>query len=75
MAGYEQVAVLYAGVNRDLDKLESGKITMSENAFLAHVVCHHQAWLGNIKTERKISERSDAKLKDIETNFLAGVET
>lgn len=70
MAGDEQVAVIYVGVNRYLDKLKSGKITMFENAFLAHIVCYHQVWLGNIKTGRKISEQSDATLKDIVTIFF-----
>uniref|UniRef100_A0A8C6ZYN8 ATP synthase subunit alpha n=1 Tax=Neovison vison TaxID=452646 RepID=A0A8C6ZYN8_NEOVI len=74
MAIEEQVAVIYAGVRGYLDKLEPSKITKFEHAFLAHVVSQHQALLGNIRTDGKISEQSDAKLKEIVTNFLAGFE-
>lgn len=74
MAIEEQVAVIYAGVRGYLDKLEPSKITKFENAFLSHVISQHQALLGNIRADGKISEQSDAKLKEIVTNFLAGFE-
>ncbi|XP_021571714.1 ATP synthase subunit alpha, mitochondrial isoform X3 [Carlito syrichta] len=74
MAIEEQVAVIYAGVRGYLDKLEPSKITKFENAFLSHVISQHQALLGNIRADGKISEESDAKLKEIVTNFLAGFE-
>uniref|UniRef100_A0A8C0LM15 ATP synthase subunit alpha n=1 Tax=Canis lupus dingo TaxID=286419 RepID=A0A8C0LM15_CANLU len=74
MAFEEQVAVIYAGVRGYLNKLEPSKITKFEHAFLAHVFSQHQALLGNIRTDGKISEQSDAKLKEIVTNFLAGFE-
>lgn len=74
MAIEEQVAVIYAGVRGYLDKLEPSKITKFENAFLSHVISQHQSLLGNIRSDGKISEQSDAKLKDIVTNFLAGFE-
>ncbi|XP_020726622.2 ATP synthase subunit alpha, mitochondrial [Odocoileus virginianus] len=74
MAIEEQVAVIYAGVRGYLDKLEPSKITKFENAFLSHVISQHQALLGTIRTDGKISEESDAKLKEIVTNFLAGFE-
>ncbi|NP_777109.1 ATP synthase subunit alpha, mitochondrial precursor [Bos taurus] len=74
MAIEEQVAVIYAGVRGYLDKLEPSKITKFENAFLSHVISQHQALLSKIRTDGKISEESDAKLKEIVTNFLAGFE-
>ncbi|KAL6082142.1 hypothetical protein STEG23_003771 [Scotinomys teguina] len=74
MAIEEQVAVIYAGVRGYLDKLEPSKITKFENAFLSHVISQHQSLLGNIRADGKISEQSDAKLKEIVTNFLAGFE-
>lgn len=74
MAIEEQVAVIYAGVRGYLDKLEPSKITKFESAFLSHVVSQHQTLLGNIRSDGKISEQSDAKLKEIVTNFLAGFE-
>ncbi|XP_037595481.1 ATP synthase subunit alpha, mitochondrial-like [Cebus imitator] len=49
MAIEEQVAVIYVGVRGYLDKLESSKITMFENAFLSHVVSQYQALLGTIR--------------------------
>ncbi|CAD7684657.1 unnamed protein product [Nyctereutes procyonoides] len=74
MAVEEQVAVIYAGVRGYLDKLEPSQITKFEHAFLARVISQHQAFLDNIRTDGKISEQSDAKLKEIVTNFLAGFE-
>lgn len=74
MAIEEQVAVIYAGVRGYLDKLDPSKITKFESAFLSHVISQHQTLLGNIRTDGKISEQSDAKLKEIVTNFLAGFE-
>ncbi|XP_057554274.1 ATP synthase subunit alpha, mitochondrial [Hippopotamus amphibius kiboko] len=74
MAIEEQVAVIYAGVRGYLDKLEPSKITKFENAFLSHVISQHQTLLGKIRADGKISEESDAKLKEIVTNFLAGFE-
>lgn len=74
MAIEEQVAVIYAGVRGYLDKLEPSKITKFENAFLSHVISQHQTLLGKIRTDGKISEEADAKLKEIVTNFLAGFE-
>ena len=74
MAIEEQVAVIYAGVRGYLDKLEPSKITKFENAFLSHVISQHQALLGKTRTNGKFSEETDAKLKEIVTNFLAGFE-
>lgn len=51
MAIEEQVAVIYAGVRGHLDKLEPGKITKFESAFLAHVLSQHQALLSTIRYE------------------------
>uniref|UniRef100_A0A2K6PGZ1 ATP synthase F(1) complex subunit alpha, mitochondrial n=1 Tax=Rhinopithecus roxellana TaxID=61622 RepID=A0A2K6PGZ1_RHIRO len=74
MAIEEQVAVIHVNVRDYLEKLEPSKITKFENAFLSHVVSRHQALLGTIRADGKISEESDAKLKEIVTNFLAGFE-
>ncbi|KYO28859.1 ATP synthase subunit alpha, mitochondrial [Alligator mississippiensis] len=65
MAIEEQVAVIYAGVRGHLDKLEPSKITKFESAFLAHVLSQHQALLATIRTDGKISEQTEAKLKEI----------
>uniref|UniRef100_A0A8B9CXY6 ATP synthase subunit alpha n=1 Tax=Anser brachyrhynchus TaxID=132585 RepID=A0A8B9CXY6_9AVES len=70
MATEEQVAIICAGVRGHLDKLEPSKITKFESAFLAHVLSQHQALLSTIRTEGKISDQTEAKLKEIVTNFL-----
>ncbi|XP_055036116.1 ATP synthase subunit alpha, mitochondrial [Misgurnus anguillicaudatus] len=71
MAIEEQVAVIYAGVRGYLDKMDPSKITKFEKAFLEHVKSQHQDLLAAIRTEGKISEPSDAKLKEIVLNFLS----
>uniref|UniRef100_A0A8B9UXM5 ATP synthase subunit alpha n=1 Tax=Anas zonorhyncha TaxID=75864 RepID=A0A8B9UXM5_9AVES len=74
MAIEEQVAVIYAGVRGHLDKLEPSKITKFESAFLAHVLSQHQTLLSTIRTEGKISDQTEVRLKEIVTNFLATFE-
>uniref|UniRef100_A0A8C2KNT6 ATP synthase subunit alpha n=1 Tax=Cyprinus carpio TaxID=7962 RepID=A0A8C2KNT6_CYPCA len=65
MAIEEQVAVIYAGVRGHLDKMDPSKITKFEKAFLQHVISQHQDLLTAIRTDGKISEASDTKLKQI----------
>ncbi|KAF6730165.1 ATP synthase subunit alpha, mitochondrial [Oryzias melastigma] len=74
MAIEEQVAVIYAGVRGHLDKMEPSKITKFEKAFLQHILSQHQDLLSAIKADGKISEQSDAKLKQIVLNFLSSFE-
>ncbi|XP_037548194.1 ATP synthase subunit alpha, mitochondrial [Nematolebias whitei] len=74
MAIEEQVAVIYAGVRGHLDKMEPSKITKFEKAFLQHILSQQQELLTTIKADGKISEASDAKLKQIVLNFLSSFE-
>uniref|UniRef100_A0A3P8WMZ3 ATP synthase F(1) complex subunit alpha, mitochondrial n=1 Tax=Cynoglossus semilaevis TaxID=244447 RepID=A0A3P8WMZ3_CYNSE len=74
MAIEEQVTVIYAGVRGYLDKMEPSKITKFEKAFLQHILSQQQDLLSAIKTDGKISEASDAKLKQIVLNFLSSFE-
>uniref|UniRef100_A0A673MI50 ATP synthase subunit alpha n=1 Tax=Sinocyclocheilus rhinocerous TaxID=307959 RepID=A0A673MI50_9TELE len=74
MAIEEQVAVIYAGVRGHLDKMEPSKITKFEKAFLQHVISQHQELLAAIRTDGKISEASDVKLKEVVLNFLSSFE-
>ncbi|XP_041644406.1 ATP synthase subunit alpha, mitochondrial-like [Cheilinus undulatus] len=74
MAIEEQVTVIYAGVRGHLDKMEPSKITKFEKAFLQHILSQHQDLLATIKADGKISEASDAKLKQIVVNFLSSFE-
>ncbi|XP_055343960.1 ATP synthase subunit alpha, mitochondrial-like [Paramacrobiotus metropolitanus] len=71
MAIEEQVAVIYAGVRGFLDKLEPSKITKFEAAFLQHIRQDQQDLLKNIRDEGKLTEATDAKLKQVVTNFMA----
>ncbi|XP_072243781.1 ATP synthase subunit alpha, mitochondrial-like [Leuresthes tenuis] len=74
MAIEEQVTVIYAGVRGHLDKMEPSKITKFEKAFLQHILSQHQELLAAIRADGKISEASDAKLKQIVLNFLSSFE-
>ena len=71
MAIEEQVAVIYCGVRGYLDKMEPSKITSFEREFLAHVKTNEKALLSQIATEGKISDETDAKLKQIVTSFIS----
>ncbi|XP_056233185.1 ATP synthase subunit alpha, mitochondrial-like [Seriola aureovittata] len=74
MAIEEQVTVIYAGVRGHLDKMEPSKITKFEKAFLQHILSQHQDLLAAIRADGKISEASDAKLKQIVLTFLSSFE-
>merc|ERR1712131_153459 len=74
MAIEEQVTVIYAGMRGMLDKMEPSKITKFEKAFLAHVLGSHQDLLSAIRADGKISDASDAKLKQIVLDFLSTFE-
>lgn len=71
MAIEEQVAVIYCGVRGYLDKMDPSKITAFEREFLAHVKTNEKALLGQIASEGKISDETEAKLKNIVTSFMS----
>ena len=71
MAIEDQVAVVYTGVRGFLDKLEPSKIGKFEKEFLAHMKASHQDVLDTIAKEGKISDATDAKLKQIVSSFAA----
>ena len=72
MAVEEQVAVVYAGVRGHLDKVDPSKIVRFEEEFLDHLRSSQQAVLADIREKGMITEETEATLKDIVTNFLAG---
>ena len=74
MAIEEQVAVIYAGVRGHLDKVDPSRITTFEQEYLAHLRASQQETLKTIATEGQITPETDAKLKAIVINFLAGFE-
>lgn len=75
MAIEDQVAVVYTGVRGFLDKLDPSKIGKFEKEFLAHMKASHQDILDTIAKEGKISETTDAKLKQIVTDFASGFQS
>jgi len=72
MAVEEQVAVVYAGVRGHLDKVDPSRITTFEKEFLAHLRSSQQEVLKTIREAGKIDPATDAQLKKIVTDFLAG---
>jgi len=71
MAIEEQVATIYAGVRGHLDKLDPSKITAFEEAFLAHIRTSQTELLTDIREKGMITEATDAKLKEVVTNFIS----
>jgi len=71
MAIEEQVPVIYCGVRGYLDKLEPSKITAFEKEFLQHIKTSQKDVLAAIARDGKITDETDAKLKNIVTEFLA----
>jgi len=75
MAIEEQVTVIYAGVKGYLDKIDPSQITRFEKEFVAHIRASSQDLLKTIREEGHISPASDAKLKELVTQFLSGFKT
>ena len=65
----EQVVVIYAGTAGFLDSIAVKEVGRFEEEFLRHVHGEHAELLKAIRDERKMSDESEAKLKDILTNF------
>jgi F-type H+-transporting ATPase subunit alpha len=72
MAVEEQVAVIFAGVRGFLDKVDPSRITSFEKEFLAHLRSSQQELLKKIREDGKLTDESEAKLKQVVTNFLSG---
>ncbi|MCI5044820.1 MAG: F0F1 ATP synthase subunit alpha [Aquisalinus sp.] len=65
----EQVVVIYAGTAGFLDGIAVNQVGRFEEEFLRHVHGEHADLLKAIRDEKKMSDESEAKLKDILTNF------
>jgi len=72
MAVEEQVAVIFAGVRGFLDKVDPSRITTFEREFLAHIRSSQTELLKQIRDAGKLTDETEAKLKDVVTNFIAG---
>jgi len=68
----EQVATIYAGVRGHLDKLEPGKVTAFEAAFVEHIRAAHQDLLNEISADGKLTESTEGRLKELVIAFVGG---
>jgi F-type H+-transporting ATPase subunit alpha len=66
----QQIAIIYAGVNGFLDKIDVKRVVEFENAFLPYMTSQHQDILDTIRTEGKLSEATEQKLRNAISDFL-----
>jgi F-type H+-transporting ATPase subunit alpha len=66
----EQIAVIFAGVNGYLDKIAEKDVVAFEKAFLGKLNSSQSDILKSIKTEQKITEETEKKLKKVLTDFV-----
>lgn len=66
----EQVVVLYAGVKGYLDTVEVKAVTEFERQLLETARASEQALLKTIRTEQKISDETEAKIKSFLERFV-----
>jgi len=67
----EQVVAIYSGVRGYLDKLPVNKVTEFEERLLSEVRANGEDLLETIRTEREISDATEAKLKEFVDKFSA----
>jgi F-type H+-transporting ATPase subunit alpha len=65
----EQVVSIYAGTNGFLDGLPTADVQRYEKSLLGHIRSDHGALLDTIRTEQKLSDETEGKLKDVITKF------
>jgi len=65
----EQVVVIFAGVKGYLDKIDVTDITRFEESLLAEIRAKGQGLLEKIRTEKKISDETEAELKTFFDTF------
>ena len=67
----EQVVAIYSGVRGYLDKLPVNKVTEFEERLLSEVRANGEDLLETIRTEREITDATEAKLKEFVDKFAA----
>ncbi|KAI8868392.1 C-terminal domain of alpha and beta subunits of F1 ATP synthase [Ramicandelaber brevisporus] len=65
-----QVAILFAGVNGFLDKIDVKRVVEFESTLLPFLTSNHQDLLNKIRDEGKISEETEKKLRTILGDFV-----
>ncbi|ORY07479.1 ATP synthase subunit alpha [Basidiobolus meristosporus CBS 931.73] len=66
----QQVAIIFAGVNGFLDKVDVKRIVEFESAFLPHMTSNHSDLLEAIKKDGQITEATDKKLRTVIPEFV-----
>merc|ERR1712193_255498 len=66
----EQVTVVFCGVRGYLDKVAPNKVTDFEEHFLTHIRANHADLLETIRTEGKLSDATEATLKEVVPAFV-----
>jgi F-type H+-transporting ATPase subunit alpha len=61
----EQVCVIYAGVKGFLDKIPTGKVREFETTLLRDLKNTHSAIIEDIRKEQKLTDATEAKLKEV----------
>ncbi|KAJ1979291.1 Alpha subunit of the F1 sector of mitochondrial F1F0 ATP synthase [Dimargaris xerosporica] len=64
-----QVAIIFAGVNGFLDKIDVSRVVEFEKALLPHLTANHNDVLEKIRTEGKVSDETDKQLRQILGDF------
>jgi F0F1-type ATP synthase alpha subunit len=64
------VLVIYSGVNGYLDKIPVNRVTAFEAQMIPYVEANAPEIFENIKKENKISDATDAKIKETLKEFL-----
>ena len=67
----EQVCVMYAGTRGYLDKLPVSKVGQYEAELLRHLHAEKSSMLEKIRTEKKLSDDTEAELKKTLDNFTS----
>lgn len=70
MPAEEQVCVLYAGVRGYLDKVATNEIGKFEQGYLNHIRTKHQPLLDTIRTEGKLTDKTDAEIATLINEYL-----
>lgn len=70
MPAEEQVCVLYAGVRGFLDKVATSDIGAFEQLYLEHLRNKHSHILETLRTEGKVSDKTDADIAAVLDEFI-----
>ncbi|XP_076802320.1 ATP synthase F(1) complex subunit alpha, mitochondrial-like [Clavelina lepadiformis] len=66
----EQIVVIFCGVRGFLDKIDPSKITDFESAFIDHMRSAHSGLVNTIRSEGKLSEETESKLKEVVSSYV-----